>query len=121
MGKEYFFIDEPKYLFILSLIWIFVLVMKQFQEYIDPEQADEKRKIGSDEESVVLPLDPSVLTDNLGFPITVVCTKVTYDDNKDKCNNSNCKVYYMVNITQWYDGHCLLTRKPSGCLQVDHI
>ncbi|XP_046842962.1 cytoplasmic dynein 1 light intermediate chain 2-like [Xenia sp. Carnegie-2017] len=50
-------------------------ITKQFQEYIDPEQNDEKKKLGSEEEDVVLPLDPEILTDNLGFPIVVVCTK----------------------------------------------
>lgn len=54
------------------------LVTKQFQEYVDPEQGEEKKKIGSEEDDVVLPLDPNVLTDNLGFPIVVVCTKVIY-------------------------------------------
>lgn len=50
--------------------------MKEFQEYVDPEQAEEKRKVGNDEEDVILPLDSNVLTDNLGFPIIVICTKV---------------------------------------------
>lgn len=59
----------------LGLSCIF-LVTKQFQEYVDPEQGEEKKKIGTEEEDVVLPLDPNVLTDNLGFPIVVVCTKV---------------------------------------------
>lgn len=56
--------------------FFFHTVTKQFQEYIDPEQNDEKKKLGSEEEDVVLPLDPEILTDNLGFPIVVVCTKV---------------------------------------------
>ncbi|CAB4002666.1 Hypothetical predicted protein [Paramuricea clavata] len=50
-------------------------ITKQFQEYVDPEQGEERKKIGSEEDDVVLPLDPNVLTDNLGFPIVVVCTK----------------------------------------------
>lgn len=50
-------------------------IMKEFQEYVDPEQAEEKRKVGNDEEDVILPLDSNVLTDNLGFPIIVICTK----------------------------------------------
>jgi hypothetical protein len=54
---------------------VIFIVTKQFQEYLDPEQGEEK-KIRSEEDDVVLPLDPDVLTDNLGFPIVVVCTKV---------------------------------------------
>ena len=60
----------------MSRVCIF-LVTKQFQEYVDPEQGEEK-KMRSEEEDVVLPLDPNVLTDNLGFPIVVVCTKVIF-------------------------------------------
>ena len=64
--------------FLLSCVF---LVTKQFQEYVDPEQGEEKKKIGTEEEDAVLPLDPNVLTDNLGFPIVVVCTKVGNHQN----------------------------------------
>uniref|UniRef100_A0A8D2E197 Dynein light intermediate chain n=1 Tax=Sciurus vulgaris TaxID=55149 RepID=A0A8D2E197_SCIVU len=57
-------------------------VMKDFQDYIEPEegcQGSPQRRgpltSGSDEENVALPLGDNVLTHNLGIPVLVVCTK----------------------------------------------
>lgn len=58
------------------------VVARQFQEYVDPEEAvsdENKRRSGAgikDEEKVLLPLDEDVLVDNLGLPMVVVVTKV---------------------------------------------
>lgn len=57
--------------------------MKDFQDYIEPEegcQGSPQRRgpltSGSDEDNVALPLGDNVLTHNLGIPVLVVCTKV---------------------------------------------
>ncbi|XP_013371648.1 PREDICTED: cytoplasmic dynein 1 light intermediate chain 2 isoform X3 [Chinchilla lanigera] len=57
-------------------------VVKDFQDYIEPEegcQGSPQRRgplsTGSDEENVALPLGDNVLTHNLGIPVLVVCTK----------------------------------------------
>ncbi|KAK3751295.1 hypothetical protein QZH41_012196 [Actinostola sp. cb2023] len=55
-------------------------IVKQFQEYVDPDEAGEenKRRSGSglkDEEKVLLPLEENVLVDNLGLPVVVVVSK----------------------------------------------
>uniref|UniRef100_A0A8C3XB25 Dynein light intermediate chain n=1 Tax=Catagonus wagneri TaxID=51154 RepID=A0A8C3XB25_9CETA len=57
-------------------------VMKDFQDYIEPEegcQGSPQRRgpltSGPDEENVALPLGDNVLTHNLGVPVLVVCTK----------------------------------------------
>ncbi|KXJ23784.1 Cytoplasmic dynein 1 light intermediate chain 2 [Exaiptasia diaphana] len=55
-------------------------IAKQFQEYMDPDEAgsdDNKRRSGAglSEEKVLLPLEEDVLVDNLGLPVVVVVTK----------------------------------------------
>ena len=57
------------------------VVVRQFQEYADPEEGgeDKRRSLTRDEEKVLLPLDESVLTDNLGLQMVVIVTKVTVD------------------------------------------
>lgn len=56
------------------------VVVKQFQEYVEPgsnvEGVSQRRNAESEEESVVLPLGDNTLTHNLGIPLVVVCTKV---------------------------------------------
>ena len=53
------------------------LVVKQFQEYVEPgsEEGTPQRRT-EEEESVLLPLGENTLTHNLGLPMVVVCTKV---------------------------------------------
>ncbi|MBN3277773.1 DC1L2 protein, partial [Polyodon spathula] len=56
-------------------------LVKHFQEYVEPEgafQGSPQRRgpvSGTDDEEVVLPLGENVLTNNLGIPVLVVCTK----------------------------------------------
>ena len=56
-----------------------VAVVRQFQEYVEPDESTEDRRRSGikDEDKVVLPLDEHVLTDNLGLPVVVVVTKVS--------------------------------------------
>uniref|UniRef100_A0AAY5E8S9 Dynein light intermediate chain n=1 Tax=Electrophorus electricus TaxID=8005 RepID=A0AAY5E8S9_ELEEL len=58
---------------------VVVMVVKQFQEYMEPgsdlEAMPQRRNPESEEESVVLPLGENALTHNLGIPLVVVCTK----------------------------------------------
>lgn len=64
-------------------ISIFV-VIKEFQEYVEPEEAyqgsSQRRGPSSGQEnaSVSLSLGENVLTHNLGIPVLVVCTKVSF-------------------------------------------
>lgn len=53
--------------------------MRQFQEYVEPDESTEDRRRSGikDEDKVLLPLDENVLTDNLGLPMVVVVTKVS--------------------------------------------
>lgn len=53
--------------------------MRQFQEYVEPDEANEDRRRSGikDEDRVLLPLDENILTDNLGLPMVVVVTKVS--------------------------------------------
>lgn len=52
-------------------------VIKQFQEYTEPGSEDgAPQRRAEDEESVLLPLGDGTLTQNLGIPVVVVCTKV---------------------------------------------
>ena len=53
--------------------------MRQFQEYVEPDESTEDRRRSGikDEDKVLLPLDENVLTDNLGIPVVVVVTKVS--------------------------------------------
>ena len=59
--------------------YIFVVVVRQFQEYAEPDESTEDRRRSGikDEDKVLLPLDEYVLTDNLGIPVVVVVTKVS--------------------------------------------
>ena len=65
----------------------FVIVVNQFREYKEPDESDEKRPgthvttsaSSKDEEDVLLPLDETILSNNLGLPIIVVATKVCYN------------------------------------------
>ncbi|KAJ7337286.1 Cytoplasmic dynein 1 light intermediate chain 1 [Desmophyllum pertusum] len=52
-------------------------IVRQFQEYVEPDESTEDRRRSGikDEDKVVLPLDEHVLTDNLGLPVVVVVTK----------------------------------------------
>lgn len=66
------------------IVWVgvcFCIVMKQFQEYVEPgsdlEAVTQRRNPDQEEESVLLPLGDNTLTHNLGLPIVVVCTKVS--------------------------------------------
>uniref|UniRef100_A0A8C1K5E9 Dynein light intermediate chain n=2 Tax=Cyprinus carpio TaxID=7962 RepID=A0A8C1K5E9_CYPCA len=58
---------------------VVVMVVKQFQEYVEPgsdlEAVPQRRNPESEEESVLLPLGDNTFTHNLGLPIVVVCTK----------------------------------------------
>ena len=59
-------------------------MVNQFREYREPDENDEKRPgthssttgPSKDEEDVLLPLDETILSNNLGLPIIVVATKV---------------------------------------------
>lgn len=52
-------------------------IVRQFQEYMEPDESTEDRRRSGikDEDKVLLPLDENVLTDNLGIPVVVVVTK----------------------------------------------
>lgn len=56
-----------------------MIVVRQFQEYVEPDEPNEDRRRSGikDEDKVLLPLDENVLTDNLGLPMIVVVTKVS--------------------------------------------
>ncbi|MEE6528216.1 hypothetical protein FKM82_030296, partial [Ascaphus truei] len=55
--------------------------VKDFQEYVEPEggaSVSPQRRGGpgvSEDENIILPLGDNILTDNLGIPVLVVCTK----------------------------------------------
>lgn len=61
-----------------------LIVIKEFQEYVEPEegyQGSPQRRgpsCGQEDEHVSLPLGENVLTHNLGIPVLVVCTKVSF-------------------------------------------
>ncbi|TRY69775.1 hypothetical protein DNTS_006005 [Danionella cerebrum] len=61
--------------------WTSVLLVKAFQEYVEPEEAtpgSPQRRAptaAGDDESVLLPLGDNILTHNLGIPVLIVCTK----------------------------------------------
>ena len=61
------------------MLFFFYVVVRQFQEYAEPDESTEDRRRSGikDEDKVLLPLDENVLTDNLGIPIVVVVTKVS--------------------------------------------
>ncbi|XP_075432884.1 cytoplasmic dynein 1 light intermediate chain 2 [Ascaphus truei] len=56
-------------------------IVKDFQEYVEPEggaSVSPQRRGGpgaSEDENIILPLGDNILTDNLGIPVLVVCTK----------------------------------------------
>uniref|UniRef100_A0A7N6AP21 Dynein light intermediate chain n=1 Tax=Anabas testudineus TaxID=64144 RepID=A0A7N6AP21_ANATE len=52
-------------------------LVKQFQEYTEPGSGEDgtPQRRSEEEESVLLPLGDNTLTDNLGIPVVVVCTK----------------------------------------------
>ncbi|XP_029204240.1 cytoplasmic dynein 1 light intermediate chain 1-like [Acropora muricata] len=52
-------------------------IVRQFQEYVEPDEANEDRRRSGikDEDRVLLPLDENILSDNLGLPMVVVVTK----------------------------------------------
>ncbi|CAH3042197.1 unnamed protein product [Pocillopora meandrina] len=52
-------------------------IVRQFQEYAEPDETTEDRRRSGikDEDKVLLPLDENVLSDNLGLPMVVVVTK----------------------------------------------
>lgn len=59
----------------------FPLVVKAFQEYGEPEDANpaspqRRAPTAGEDEAVVLPLSENTLTHNLGIPVLIVCTKV---------------------------------------------
>uniref|UniRef100_W5KDS6 Dynein light intermediate chain n=1 Tax=Astyanax mexicanus TaxID=7994 RepID=W5KDS6_ASTMX len=62
-----------------SDVYVEILLVKQFQEYVEPgsdmESVPQRRNPESEEESIVLPLGENTLTHNLGIPLVVVCTK----------------------------------------------
>lgn len=65
--------------YLCSLLFGFSpVVVRQFQEYVEPDEPiEDRRRSGiKDEDRVLLPLDENVLTDNLGLPMIVVVTKV---------------------------------------------
>lgn len=64
------------------LLWFSVI--RDFQEYVEPGEdfpaSPQRRTTASQEDkddSVVLPLGADTLTQNLGIPVLVVCTKVS--------------------------------------------
>lgn len=57
-------------------------VVKAFQEYSEPEEANSsspqrRAPTAGEDEAVVLPLGENTLTHNLGIPVLVVCTKAS--------------------------------------------
>uniref|UniRef100_A0A8C5FNI5 Dynein light intermediate chain n=1 Tax=Gadus morhua TaxID=8049 RepID=A0A8C5FNI5_GADMO len=52
-------------------------LVKQFQEYTEPGSGEDgaPQRRSEEEESVLLPLGENTLTNNLGIPMVVVCTK----------------------------------------------
>ncbi|KAG8545064.1 hypothetical protein GDO81_021442 [Engystomops pustulosus] len=57
-------------------------VIKDFQEYVEPEdtsltspQRRAPTSSGTEDENIILPLGDNILTHNLGVPVLVVCTK----------------------------------------------
>lgn len=57
-------------------------VVKAFQEYSEPEDANSsspqrRAPTAGEDEAVVLPLGENTLTHNLGIPVLVVCTKAS--------------------------------------------
>lgn len=76
---------------IVFLSYFLQTVLRQFQEYAEPDEASggaataPVRRVGANPqhasaaeavEAVVLPLGENVLTENLGIPMVVVLTKV---------------------------------------------
>jgi len=70
-------------------------LVNQFREYKEPDENDEKRPgthssstaPSKDEEDVLLPLDETILSNNLGLPIIVVATKSDCMSTLEKENN----------------------------------
>ncbi|KAG8437607.1 hypothetical protein GDO86_008353 [Hymenochirus boettgeri] len=57
-------------------------IVKEFQEYVEPEEgllgSPQRRgpsTSGAEDENFILPLGDNILTQNLGIPVLVVCTK----------------------------------------------
>ena len=63
------------------ILFVFPPVVKAFQEYAEPEDANpsspqRRAPTAGEDEAVVLPLGDNTLTHNLGIPVLIVCTKV---------------------------------------------
>ncbi|XP_015751671.1 PREDICTED: cytoplasmic dynein 1 light intermediate chain 1-like [Acropora digitifera] len=74
-------------------------IVRQFQEYVEPDEANEDRRRSGikDEDRVLLPLDENILSDNLGLPMVVVVTKVSQCILVVECASQD-KVDMCVNI-----------------------
>lgn len=61
-------------------------MVTQFREYKEPDENEEKRPsshstttaTSKEEDEILLPLDETILSNNLGLPIIVVATKVLH-------------------------------------------
>lgn len=88
---------------------LLISVVRQFQEYVEPDEANEDRRRSGikDEDRVLLPLDENILSDNLGLPMVVVVTKVSQcilvvecasQDKVDMCLNIPFLFYSMFRL-----------------------
>lgn len=104
-----------------SVPFIYPLVVKAFQEYSEPEDANSsspqrRAPTAGEDEAVALPLGENTLTHNLGIPVLVVCTKVS---------NYPCtmlSISYCIFFNQC--SRCTLLRRYKTlpfCLPVWHI
>lgn len=71
---------------LIACLFLYFAVVKQFQEYVEPDSTSSSRLTApsagtpgsTDESEPILPLGENVLINNLGIPIIIVITKVSY-------------------------------------------
>ncbi|XP_068696771.1 cytoplasmic dynein 1 light intermediate chain 2-like [Montipora capricornis] len=82
-------------------------IVRQFQEYAEPDEPNEDRRRSGikDEDRVLLPLDENVLTDNLGLPMIVVITKTDCMSSLEK--DRDYREEHFDFIQQHIRRHCL--------------
>lgn len=82
-------------------------IVRQFQEYVEPDEPiEDRRRSGiKDEDRVLLPLDENVLTDNLGLPMIVVVTKTDCMSSLEK--DRDYREEHFDFIQQHIRRHCL--------------